>query len=104
MAAFLLIGITTRAQQQVIQLYNGKAPGSERWTWNESETSINMFNTLIVYNVAQPTLTVFTPASGTSNGTAVIVAPGGAFHNLSYNNEGVDVAKWLNKKGVTVLY
>jgi lysophospholipase L1-like esterase/dienelactone hydrolase len=35
-----------------------------------------------------------------ATGTAVIVAPGGAFHFLSIESEGTDVAKWLNSKGI----
>ena len=97
----LFTGITVNAQQQIIQLYNGKAPGSEKWSWQEKESSANMFNTLIVYNVTQPTLTVFPADAGTANGTAVIIAPGGAFHTLSCNSEGADEARWLNKKGIT---
>ncbi len=57
----LSISISTSlaAQQKVIQLYNGAAPGSEKWTWNEKETNKNMLNTRIAYNVTNPTLTVF---------------------------------------------
>jgi hypothetical protein len=29
------------AQQKIIQLYNGAAPGSDRWTWQEKETDRN---------------------------------------------------------------
>jgi acetyl esterase/lipase len=36
-----------------------------------------------------------------ANGTAVIVCPGGGFHTLSINSEGIEVAKWLNTKGIT---
>jgi dienelactone hydrolase len=97
----LLMGMAAQAQQQVIRLYKDKAPGSERWTWDEKESHSNLFNTLIVYNVAQPTLTVYPAAPGTSNGTSVIIAPGGAFHTLSYSNEGADIAGRLNKKGIT---
>ena len=86
--------------QQVIKLYSGKAPGSESWNWEEKENSKNMWNTRVVYNVAQPTLTAYLPAGGIQTGTAVIVAPGGAFHTLSIESEGIDVAKWLNTKGV----
>jgi acetyl esterase/lipase/lysophospholipase L1-like esterase len=53
-----------------------------------------------VYNVAVPTLTAFLPPAATANGTAVIICPGGAFHALSINSEGNEVAKWLTKKGV----
>lgn len=36
--AFLLFtAFSTNAQQNVIRLYNGAAPGSENWTYNEQE-------------------------------------------------------------------
>jgi acetyl esterase/lipase len=87
--------------QQVIRLYEGKAPGSETWTWTEKESTRNMFNTRVIYNVADPTLTAFLPAPEIATGTAVIIAPGGAFHTLSIDSEGNEVAKWLNSIGVT---
>jgi len=98
----LLLAISFYAgnAQKVIQLYDGKAPGSEKWSWEERENSKNMWNTKMVYNVAQPTLTAYLPSSESATGTAVIVAPGGAFHILSIESEGIDVAKWLNTKGV----
>src|SRR3712207_6133343 len=86
------------AQQKVIQLYQGAAPGSESWTWNEAENDNNAWKTKAVYNVSHPTLTVFAPDSAASTGTAVIICPGGAFHALSINSEGYDVANWLVKK------
>lgn len=103
---FLLSGILfsagiLTAQEKVIQLYQGAAPGSENWNWNEAESDSNAWKTKAVYNVSHPTLTVFTPDSETSTGTAVVIAPGGAFHALSINSEGFDVARWLVRKGVT---
>lgn len=91
------------AQQKVIQLYNGAAPGSESWIWDEKfqDSSKNMFRTNVVYDVSKPTLTVFQPDSSIANGTAAIICPGGGFHLLSINSEGIDVANWLMKKGVT---
>src|SRR5438034_4050809 len=88
------------AQQKVIQLYSGPAPGSENWNWDEKVNEKNMWNTKVVYNVSRPTLTVFTPDASVANGTAVIICPGGAFHALSINSEGFDVASWLVKKGI----
>jgi acetyl esterase/lipase len=88
--------------QKVIPLYNGAAPGSENWNWEEARQDSNLFKTPIGYNVSHPTLTVYLPDSTTpKTNTAVIIAPGGGFHLLSINSEGVDVAKWLNKKGIT---
>ena len=86
--------------QKVIQLYEGKPKGSENWTWSEQTSTKNMFNTEVVYNVSEPTITAYLPSKELANGTAIVVAPGGAFHTLSINNEGIDVAKWLNSKGI----
>jgi acetyl esterase/lipase len=47
-----------------------------------------------------PSLTVFRPAYRT-NGTAVIVAPGGAYRGLAINHEGRQVADWFASRGVT---
>lgn len=55
----------------------------------------------IVRNVSAPSLEVFLPAPGKANGTSMIVAPGGGFMILSYDSEGVMVAKKLAERGVT---
>jgi acetyl esterase/lipase len=86
--------------QKVIRLYPGAAPGSENWTHQEKEYFSPIFNTQVVTNVAQPTLTAYLPDPASASGTAVIIAPGGGFHALSINSEGVDVARWLNARGV----
>lgn len=93
--------LISSAQQKVVKLYAGKAPGSETWAWQEKEQFNKLFNTQLVYNVSEPTLTVYPADPAKANGTAVIIAPGGAFHILSIKNEGTDVAKWLNARGVT---
>lgn len=54
-----------------------------------------------VYNVSVPTLAVFPPPAGTSNGTSVIVCPGGSYVRLAVNKEGTEVTRWLNSIGVT---
>lgn len=97
----VLAAISAHAQQKVIRLYNGAAPGSEKWTWDEKQLDSNAWHTPIVYNISHPTLTVFAADKAINTGTAVIVCPGGGFHALSINSEGNDVAKWLSQKGVT---
>lgn len=96
----LVASLCVRAQK-VIQLYNGAAPGSESWDWQEAVSEKNAFNTVAVYNVTKPTLTVYEPDAGTANGTAVVICPGGGFRLLSINSEGIEVAKYLVKRGVT---
>lgn len=46
-----------------------------------------------------PTLTVFEPAYGMSNGSAVVVFPGGSYRNLASVHEGREVADWFTAHG-----
>jgi acetyl esterase/lipase len=55
----------------------------------------------LLHNVSQPSLTPVLPAPGKANGQAVIVAPGGGFLVLSWENEGMAVARRLADAGVT---
>ncbi len=98
--SFLII-MTATIAQQTIPLYKGKAPGSESWNWSEKENFSKLFNTQVVFNVVAPSLIVYQAPAAIANGTAIIIAPGGGFQALSINSEGVDVAKWLNARGVT---
>jgi acetyl esterase/lipase len=54
----------------------------------------------VIKNVSVPELTVFLPAPGTGNGSAVIVCPGGGYGILVIEWEGYRVAKELNKAGI----
>ncbi len=52
-------------------------------------------------NVSRPTITVHLPEGAVkSNGTAVIVCPGGGYRHLAIDKEGHDVARWLASQGV----
>ena len=96
----ILCQIFTASAQTTIKLYPGKAPGSESWTWSEATTaSGSAIRT--VYNVVTPELLVYPAPKDKANGTSVIVAPGGAFHLLSIDSEGIEVAQWLNARGIT---
>jgi acetyl esterase/lipase len=48
-----------------------------------------------------PTLTVFPVQKGRGTGSAVVVAPGGAYVGLATNLEGRQVADWFAARGVT---
>ena len=98
----MVITVNAMSQQKEIQLYDGPAPGSEKWDWSEGVNNKNRFNVMTVYNVVRPTLTVLVPDAALANGTAVIIAPGGGFHFLAIDHEGNNAAQWLVKKGITV--
>ena len=83
----LTVTLLDAGAQKIISLYPGKPPGSENWNWKEQSNDANDWGTKIVYNVVEPTLTVY-PAQGLVNtGTAVIVAPGGGLFALSINSD-----------------
>lgn len=84
---------------EVIELWSSKIPNSIE---NLEFKEIQKIEDSIISRVEQvtnPTLTVFTPK--VSNGTAVIICPGGGYHHLAINKEGNKVAEWLNKLGIT---
>jgi len=96
-----LFAASLASAQDIIPLYPGVPPGSTPQTYPEKQYFSKVWNTEVVANVTKPTLTVFKPAPGTANGTALVVCPGGGFMALSINSEGIDVAKYLAAKGVT---
>ena len=88
-------------QPKVIPLWPDGAHGSEDWTQQEQESVLpppDRFK--VVHNVTEPTLTAFLPNPSVASGTAIIVCPGGAFHMLAIDHEGLDVAHWLSARGV----
>jgi acetyl esterase/lipase len=52
-----------------------------------------------ITGIDAPALVVKRPA--TPNGAAVLLVPGGGYGFLSYDNEGIEQARWLNALGVT---
>ena len=91
--------------QEVISLYDGPAPGSENWTQKETYyeymSPIWHEKNIALFNVVDPTLTIFLPVPEKASGTAMIVCPGGGFSALSWDTEGLNVARKLAEKGIT---
>lgn len=53
-----------------------------------------------VWDVTQPTMTVYPPKTK-NTGAAIVVFPGGGFHALAIDLEGTEVCEWLTTKGIT---
>ena len=83
------------AQPGAIPLGTGRLPGN-----SAPEAWHRQYDSVFTRNVTVATLTPFLPDPARSNGTAVIVAPGGGFRTLSMQNEGWDVARALAAQGV----
>ena len=91
--------MTCSAGAQVVNIWPGVAPGSERWTHKERTAENTPLGT-VVFNVVTPTLTAYLPERTQATGTGVIIAPGGAFVALAIDLEGNNVARWLQAKGI----
>ena len=48
-----------------------------------------------------PTLTVYRAPADKATGAAVVICPGGGYGGLALDHEGVQIADWLNKNGIT---
>ncbi len=96
LALILPGGLRAQAGTKVIPLWPDGAPGFERLK-DEPEQARDWW----VRNINNPSLTVFPPPPGRANGCAVVVAPGGGFRELVFNNEGRQAAAFLNTLGVT---
>ncbi len=84
---FLLTSQPARAQanaSQPILLWPDGAPGA-----------------LGTDDTDKPSLTPFVVAGAEKVPTAVIICPGGSYTGLSFEKEGTDVAKWLNRYGIS---
>ena len=101
----LLAAMTPAADAPlVIDLWPGVAPGEKGNIGPEEagdpksgvKTPVKS-----ITNVTKPTITVYRPAKDVDTGAAVVVAPGGGYRNLSWENEGTKVAEWLQSIGVT---
>lgn len=85
----------TPSVSQTVSLWPNGAPGSEKRR-NEPEVAKDYW----VRNVHNPSLTIFRPAR--QNGVAMIVIPGGGHSLIVWTTEGVNVARALNRYGLTV--
>jgi len=82
-----------------LRLWPEPAPGSE--DSDQTEEVIDIAGEGRVRNVVVPTLTVVAPAPAGRTGAAVVIAPGGGFHMLSWTSEGLELARWFAERGVT---
>lgn len=93
---FLFLASMIQAQE-TIPLYE-VVPNSKNST-NEEKSETRADGITRVSLVSKPELIIFKPEH--SNGTAVIICPGGGYSILAISHEGFEVARELNKWGVT---
>ncbi|MCX6298309.1 MAG: alpha/beta hydrolase [Bacteroidetes bacterium] len=94
----LLVSSFVIQAQEIIPLYKGLPPGNKK---SGNTESIIKTGRGYVTNVSIPTITVFKPQKINAAKTAVIICPGGGYFRLSIFDGGYELAKELNKEGIT---
>lgn len=102
LSCLLSIGSLTAAEPVSQPIWpEGKVPGLAA---GEKEEIVDEMDERIgnrVTKVTKPTITIHKPAADIDTGAAVVICPGGGYHILAYDLEGVEVANWLNEIGIT---
>lgn len=98
----MLLSANGLMAQEVLPLYPGPVPGAKATPATYQETTVMREGRgASITKVSIPTLSVYQPAKGKSNGTAVIVCPGGGYSGLAIGHEGYPVAEKFAAMGVT---
>ncbi|GAA0670285.1 alpha/beta hydrolase [Sphingomonas insulae] len=92
----------TDAGDEVVPLWPGAIPGARgtrivRKVNDRAKTAATHDRSIT--GIDAPALVVKRPAR--PNGSAALLLPGGGYGFLSYDNEGIEQARWLNALGVT---
>ncbi|WP_233581442.1 alpha/beta hydrolase [Acidipila sp. EB88] len=98
-ALCLLAGTAAVAQQPVLLLWPGGAPGSEGKTSVEN-VRLSPEGDHVVSGVHQPSITAFLPTRAAATGAGVLVIPGGGHSEIWIDHEGRNVAEWLSERGI----
>jgi acetyl esterase/lipase len=100
----LLIGITMHisAQPIVVKLWPKHVPNSIV-NDNYKESIVQSWGRNCYANVVDPEILVYPAPKEKSNGTAVVICPGGGYTRISHVNEGDNIVAWLNENGITAI-
>ncbi len=97
----LLLAAPAGAQERIVRLHDGPAPGSERWVFPER---IELSGSdRIIHNVRDPELIVYPADPATANGAAVVILPGGGLRILSVGDDTQALIERLNAAGITAI-
>lgn len=92
----------TYSQDKIIPIWENAIPESIiNKTYTEEYRKDSQGKVIGVSKVSNPSLSLFLPERTVVNRTAVLILPGGGYGHLSIEKEGNQVARWLNKSGVT---
>jgi acetyl esterase/lipase len=100
LACLLLTGFSpVLPAQQVINIWGDQPPPYSK-PHSVEEYEALCWEVTCVYQVVNPTLTLYLPR-GKSNGMAVVILPGGGYETEAVYHEGYEIAEALSRQGTT---
>jgi acetyl esterase/lipase len=97
----VMVSVPAAAHIERKPLYNGPAPGSERWT--QARAEVRNGERVSVYNTSQPVYELHLPRPERASGAAVVMLPGGGLRVLGVGADLYDEIDALVANGVAVL-
>jgi len=87
--------------QELIKLYPNGVKES-----NEIKLPESYRDSSFIKDISEPRMKAYIASKENSNGTAVLICPGGGYAGVSFIKEGSEFATWFNKLGISafVLY
>ena len=98
----LALSVSAFAQQE-IRLYEGVAPGSEGIQDNERINRAPDGTIQSISGVVTPSITIYLPDADKATGTAVILCSGGGLMSHSWGSDVINMARWLNERGIAAI-
>ena len=95
-----LLSVASLSGQKEFPLYTGNIPYFIP-TESQEEIETRPDGIRFFRKTSFPILTLFQPEN--ANGQAVLILPGGGYSGTAFDHEGIEVAKFLNKNGITAI-
>ena len=93
---FALITGIAIAQNRTLKVWPNGAPNDNGMTDPEEK-----YDGVRVRNVSEAEMYVFTPEAEINTGAAVVICPGGGYWIEAMDHEGYDIARFLQREGIT---
>jgi acetyl esterase/lipase len=100
-AGVIMITTSVFSQNKIIEVWNGKVPGSIKNPNYKQVVDSTYY--IKLRNISKPTIEVYLASADNNSGTAMVVCPGGGYYGVSFLSEGVEIAKWLNQLGISAI-
>ncbi len=96
----MLLFFSGFCQNTTMALWPDDIPNSQE---SEETEVLEKSDVLNISKVQEPNISVYLPSKRQATGEAFVICPGGGYARLAFDWEGIDVAKFLNSKGIAAI-